>query len=1397
MTKGLICVLSCLLLSNAAFAGGVVSASDELRDDGKRTGFKTRPGTARYIVMLEQPSLVQAMRDREEQGPSLQARGLRDAGGKLNLKTAVAQDTLDDLDQRFETFRADMAATVGRDIEPVHRYRVALNGFSARLTGREARTLAKMSGVRSVRLDESFKLETDAGPEWVGAARVWNGVGGQPGNQGEGVVIGVIDSGINWDHPSFEDPGESNPGGYDHDNPFGQTLGLCSDAEVECNDKLVGVYDFVEDDPDTEVVEEFNNGRDNGTHGAHTAGTAVGNPVQVNLGPGSPSTLSGVAPRANVVSYRVCFAGDPDDPEDDACQGSAILAAIDQAVADGVDVINYSIGGNAFDPWGSPSSLGFLEAVDAGIFVTTSAGNSGPASGTVGRPANAPWITAVGSATHDRVFAGILGATQGGDTPPPGNLVGTTLTQEGLEMTPIVYAGDFGNALCGTGTAELQPSCDENTGASSPFAPGTFNGEIVVCDRGTYGRVEKGKNVLEAGAGGYVLLNTPTAGGEVTVEDEHCLPSTHLSASRGDELREWLSTGSGHMASLSGLTLFNDQSFADRMSDFSSRGPTPAPVQDVLKPNLIAPGDLIFAAGTEGSQIIGLGGTSMASPHVAGSAALLLSADPSLSPSQVASLLELTATDAIAKDENFDEADHFDTGAGRVRVDQAVQGGLFLEASAGDFRLANPAVGGAPRELNLASLTDADCRVSCTFTRTLSAREGGLTWTASTSGFPDGVQVTVSPSSVTIPEGQSREVEVSVDWSEAGGLGSQWIYGKVNFDNPSYPTSTLPVTVFASLGALPAEWVINTNASSGFEDFEVGGLEALSGATFTAGGLQAADQVNFSLQEDADGNPYVGEEGIQVFLFDVPQDALWFHTDTPASEPEDVDLFVGFDANGDGLPQEGEEICASTTFTDIEFCDIFTPQAGTWWVIVQNWEDGATPPQRPEQEMSLNSVVIAEDPESNLAATGPGIVEALDSFDVRLSWNDVSVPAGVELFGAVAIGSGSGQRADVGVVPVRLARLGVAAPATTALFNERERAFALSGNTEHDGLFIDVPEGTSSLEVQVAGDGTVQNNGLELVLMRADFDDAFGDAPFVSVPGNAEMVASAGGSGGQGPSLSLNSSLAGGRYYPVVRNTRGDTASVRITASLGPQPTIGTPPPPSLGGLWEVDRPGPTINQGFDFSPAGDARAFLWYTYDEEGTATWYIATTEGRDGLPYTADLFRFTNDGAQQQGAKVGTVTVSILGEGEGLLSWTLYGESGSDRIIPLTRQCPPGEDSYVGLWFRGEDGLGGASVIADINQAFIHYVYDADGNPRWLLASGVFGAGQMPLQQFTGYCPTCAPFQGSASFQDVGVMGIDFADNSAGTWVLNYELEAPATGGVERTDDVIKLTDTLVCD
>jgi subtilisin family serine protease len=1322
---------------------------------------------------------------------------------KLDVKSPRAQAYLRYLQHVHEAFRLEVSVLLGRTVEPVHAYRNTLNGLVLDLTPAEAAALAESPLVRSIAADTRQRLETDAGPEWIGAAPLWNGLAGFPANRGEGSVVGFIDSGINWDHPSFADPGND---GYDHDNPFGSELGLCSEEEVLCNDKLAGVYDFVEDDPDTEdVVEENTNGKDNSGHGSHVAGIAVGNVLNVTLNGTANTTISGVAPHANFVVYRVCFIGEPPEPDGGGCLGSAILAAIDQAVTDGVDVINYSIGTDAFSPWGPGSiPLAFMNARNAGIFVVTSGGNAGPNPGTVGSPANAPWVFAAGNATHNRVFGSLVQNLSGGVNPPD-DLVGAGLGG-GLSKRAIVHAKDFGFPLCGTGPAELQPSCSGNTGQSNPWQGQTpFNGQIVVCDRGIYGRVEKGKNVMLAGAGGYILANTDEFG-EAIVADEHCLPASHLGDADGDLLRAWLDSGSNHQGSISGFVLAEQDRFADLLNGSSSRGPVASPVQDTLKPNVIAPGTSILSASHEEQDFAVLTGTSMSSPHIAGAAALLLAVNPSWNPAQVASTLELTATAELAKDSDGSEATPHERGAGRPQLGAAANAGFYLNVTGPQFVSANPAVGGNPRNLNLPALVHTSCKGACSFTRTVTDQMGGGTWNASAMNFPPGVQVSINPSAFSLGNGASRSIAISINL-ESSAIVGQWVYGNILFTASGSPDLSMTAAVYSSGGELPAVWVIDDDRSEGWKEFGLSGLAALPDATLTSGGLVAPTRTVQTLVEDPTAadpaaekgrlprieneDPFDGGAGVFTVWHNLPQGGLWLHAETLASTATDLDLFVGRDDNGNDTADAEEQLCESTSPVDIEQCDLYNVPPGNYWIVVQNW-DGTNVSG---DEATLISAAIDGSDQSRLVASGPGIVGADQAFTVRASWSDIEAPPGHQWLGAIGVGTRREEPNNVGVIPVRFNRSGIAAPQTLPLMNGTEHRLALAGNGTHDRIFIDIPPGVTALNVSAQGDNSSQNNALTIGLFRQDFGPALSSPPFAQNPGGLASAGSASGSGGNGPSLSLTSSVTPGRYFLRLSNSSANPAGVRLLATATSSASSLTP----HRGLWDFDR---GIFQGAEWNAAGSFRFTVWYAYDGAGQPTWFIASAPAQTGNIWTADLLRVTNDGSEQQEKRAGRVSMTFLADNQVVMAYSVLGQAGFDPMHPNgPNTCPNigGLKSYTGHWYRGVAGLGGSTVLVyQAAQAQVHYLYDASGVPRWVIAADDDNqsatAQVIPLLQFDGFCATCAPVE--VTYATMGTVTRSFSTESSGSWTLDFALLPPLVQSIDRTDSILKLSDTLNC-
>jgi subtilisin family serine protease len=752
-------------------------------------GAVSAPERELYVVVLDDPPLAAyeggiaglAPTDPEVTGDS-----------RLDADSAASRAYLSYLGSRHDEFLAAASAAAGRDLEARFRYDAVLNGVAVDLSSAEATMVAAVPGVERVVKDFTRDLLTDAGPSWIGAPAVWDGsgTGGLDGTQGEGVVVGVIDTGVNTDHPSFADPGPVD--GFDHSNPKGRFFGACEPITglPFCNDKLIGVWDF------TGTTPEDTNG-----HGSHTASTSAGNVLDAQMFAPTLTLerrISGVAPHASLITYKACVTD---------CPITAILASINQATLDEVDVINYSIGGDSSDPWEDLSAVAFRNASAAGVFVSTSAGNAGPGAATMGSPADAPWVMAVGASTHNRDFPNSLVNMSGGDGAAPGDIRGKGVTI-GYGPAPIVYAGDYGSALCGEG-----PAAPTGEAAINPFPPGTFDGEIVVCDRGTYGRVEKGQNVMEGGAGGYVLANDEL-NGDSLVADPHVLPGVHITYDDGVALRAWLASGSGHMATITGMSTNTSFANGDVMGSFSSRGPNPS-VPDVIKPDITAPGVDVLAAfntldPTAPPEYGIISGTSMSSPHNAGAAALLRALHPDWTPDEVRSAMVTTGfttlpgtgdeVHGVLKEDGQTAADPFDMGGGRVDLRSAGRAGLVLDETTAAYEAADPSTGGDPSSLNLPILGDADCASTCSWTRVVrSEASGDVTWTASVQAAA-GLALSVEPSSFTLARGATQTLTVTADVRALGSDG--WHFGQVVLapGGGGVPESHLTVAVNRTAG---------------------------------------------------------------------------------------------------------------------------------------------------------------------------------------------------------------------------------------------------------------------------------------------------------------------------------------------------------------------------------------------------------------------------------------------------------------------------------------------------------------------------------------------------------------------------------------------------------------------
>lgn len=857
---------------------------------------------------------------------------------------------------------------------------------------------------------------------------------GLRGSLGAGVIVGIIDTGIDPWNPSFAGTGGD---GYVHTNPYGDGnyVGVCDstnaggdgvvgyDATFPCNSKLIGVWGYTASDTSP---------RDTDGHGSHTGGTSAGNiifdsvveaPTEVFT-----SDISGVAPHANIIAYDGCADGG-------GCPGAALSAARDQALLDGVDVINYSIGSSAptGDLWGDSEAMQWLALREAGVFVATSNGNAGNGDATTGSPADLPWITSVGASSHNRSFLVSLEVT---DSVSMSIEVQGQAMASGYGPVEIVFSDS------------ITDSEDTRLCAPGAFAPGTFNGEIVICERGTYGRVAKGQSVLDGGAGGFVLAQPieETGGPGSVAADTHALPAIHIDYNEYQILRQFLLTDSVGTVNgtLSGATLDSDDAHGDIMATFSSRGPNGSD-GDLIVPNVTAPGRAIWAPYHQGDSGDGdytynvIQGTSMSSPHVAGAGALLKAMRPSWTPAEMESALMMTARDTILDDDGTSTASPFAQGAGHINIAKAVDSPLVMDVTNAEYLAADPSEDNDfhVRDLNIASLGEDACVSTCNWTRSVkNASSMTLTWSLSFD-FPISATGTVSPAMFTLAPGASQELDITVDVSGVT-VDDEWRFGSLMLDEMSgeYPDAHLPFAVLPSTGNLPETLSIETQEISGTVEMKNLVSLEITDMQLEMIGLVKADRTEFTLVEDNDTGadfPDIFFDAVtttQFISIEVPADSFSVIAEIVETASPDLDLLLFLDEDNDGPeledagdPAENPNACQSASGGSAESCEILSPAAGTYYVAIINFSQ--VTPGGDFTDVATAVVANGGADEGNMVISGPTAVAAEEPYTLTVAYDDSSMTAIDKLYGYFTVGSAPGNEGDIATVRVDLTYLGI------------------------------------------------------------------------------------------------------------------------------------------------------------------------------------------------------------------------------------------------------------------------------------------------------------------------------------------------------------------------------------
>ncbi|MCC2958373.1 S8 family serine peptidase [Massilia sp. IC2-477] len=977
-------------------------------------------------------------------------------GQRLNVDAASVQAYIGYLDSK----KADVMSTIA-GAEITNEYKVVLNGFSAMLTDDEVRALKKNSNVVAITADSILQLDTSYTPGFIGLdgpGGLWSKLGGQ-GAAGEDMIIGIVDSGIWPEHASFADRVDSATGTPSHTGdqlvysaPPSSWKGACDTGEgfsaANCNNKLIGARYFKAASQQLHWT-EFASARDSvagvdgkGGHGTHTASTAAGNAGTPAVTNGlSLGKVSGMAPRARIAAYKVCWSSNTANSTaaSNGCATSNSVAAIEQAVKDGVNVINFSIGPNAGGgTFTEATEQAFLGAAAAGVFVATSAGNGGPGATNVTPTAHlSPWLTSVGNATHNRLYVGDV-------TLGDGVILTGASGNAKNEPTQLIRARDAAMPGIDPDNANLNLCYGKADGANTPvyLDPAKVTGKILVCDRGGNVLVNKSANGKTAGAVGVIIANTATSANTI-INQAHTVSTVHLAYVDGDKLKAYMASNPNATAAMGNLRGVLDPTVqAPQMSATSSRGPNVANA-NILKPDVSAPGSDILAAVTadltkpqrnavaagEASPVSDFAfysGTSMASPHIAGIAALLKQRHPDWTPMMIKSALMTTAMNVFGDTQNgaqaWDPTARFNgnlpwgQGAGFVRPTNADDPGLVYDAGMTDWirfmcgaSALNPSSATCtnfgsiqPYDLNLASLTAANVLGVQTLKRTVT-NVGATTATYNPTVSLSGFNVTVEPSSLTLAPGQKADFSVKLTRTTAPF--NTWVYGNLTWNDNAGHVVRSPLTVRAA--SIAAVGSVTSEATSGSKFITLGtGFGGVM--TLAKGGLIPATQDTRTVLQAPVITSTVttaacaagGGTGVNAHDFTIASGTMLARFATFDSETSggnsDLDLLVMRKGSNGAYAAVG----SSGNGTSNENVQFVNPVAGDYRVCVIGYE-----PKGGADTYKLSSwIVTPTSTGGNFKAVAPSVVVVGGVTQVGLSWSGLAV--GKRHMGAIGYKTG-------------------------------------------------------------------------------------------------------------------------------------------------------------------------------------------------------------------------------------------------------------------------------------------------------------------------------------------------------------------------------------------------------
>ncbi|KAL2525806.1 Subtilisin-like serine endopeptidase family protein [Abeliophyllum distichum] len=662
-------------------------------------------------------------------------------------------------------------------------YHKSFNGFVAKMTEEDKNKIASMDGVVSVFPSTKKQLHTTRSWDFMGFPQ------DVKRTQIESdVVVGMLDTGIWPESESFSDEGFG--------PPPSKWKGSCqASSNFTCNNKIIGAKFYHSEgnitDPDVPSP------RDSEGHGSHTASTAAGGLVKgaslLGLGAG---TARGGVPSARIAVYKICWS--------DGCSDADILAAFDDAISDGVDIISLSVGGFfPSDYLDDPIAIGAFHSMKNGILTSNSAGNSGPDPESITN--FSPWSLSVAASVIDRKF--LAQVQLGNNETYEGVSINTFKLRD--EMYSLVYGGNV-------------PATGSDGSKSRFCSPGSLdaklvNGTIVLCD--TLG---DGEPQLVTGAAGTIMQDD----GFKDFAFSFPLSASYLASIDGTEVFKYINTTTSNATATILKSVEAVEKSAPFVVSFSSRGPNPI-TRDILKPDLSAPGVDIVAAWSEGTTVTGLpgdtrvvpyniiSGTSMSCPHATGAAAYVKSFNPTWSPAAIKSALMTTAT-SMSTTINTDG--EFAYGSGHIDPVKAKSPGLVYDMGVNDYVKFLCGQGYSTKNLRLVTGDNSTCTqanngtvwdlnypsfaLSATssgsvirvFHRTVTNVGSPVSTYTAVVGAPSGLSIKVSPSVLSFKSiGQKQTFVVTIEAT----LTSSRLSGSLVWDDGVYQVRS-PVVAYAA-----------------------------------------------------------------------------------------------------------------------------------------------------------------------------------------------------------------------------------------------------------------------------------------------------------------------------------------------------------------------------------------------------------------------------------------------------------------------------------------------------------------------------------------------------------------------------------------------------------------------